>query len=262
MNEAYHIKNDGTAIPVKVHVYAQADLMRAIAFLLKYDEEDKEKIENIFTQFVISLWLEHGSLRVEDVFNLQEKTREYRESYVEEIISVLFRRLQPTLMLRSTMGSLEDGIDYIQATTEINEILDQVFLRARYGGYYVTGCGADSREMVFRISSHGFDWGDIIWRFVFDHQRFIDSITVVRDTGGTGRGKVYGQYEQFPVDEFITDKKKILSSAQYQYKELLSGTRLYQINANIAILSAMRDNDAKSTARLLARAVSSPRDKN
>ena len=261
MHEAYHIKNDGTAISVKVHVYAQADLMRAIAFLLRYDKEDCEKVTDIFVKFVMGLWNEYGTLRSDDILHLQQQTEEHREPWINSLISTLFRSIQPKLVMKSVVGKFADSIDYIQATTAINEILDQVFLRARYGGYYTTGSGASPREMVFRVSSHGFDWGDVIWRFVYDNQRSIDTVTIVRDTGGTGRGKVYGKFEQMSVDEYLVSKKKILSSSQYRYTELLSGTRLYQIQANTAILAAMRDNDTASTTRILARAVSSPRDK-
>lgn len=255
MYEAYHIKNDGTDIPVKVHVYAQADLMRAIAFLLKYSSEDKEEVVDIFTNFMLGLMHEYGSLREEDILHLQEQTEMFRESYVNSTIIKLFKEQQPTLMLRRISGSAS-GIDYIAATTRINEILDQVFLRARYGGYYIP---EGSREMVFRVSSHGFDWSDIICKFVYNNRKFIDRVTIVRDTGGTGTGRVYFNFENLPVEEYLMGNRKIISNKQFRYSILESGARFYSIRANRSILQAMKSGDLASLTNPYTRKVTSPR---
>lgn len=49
---------------------------------------------------------------------------------------------------------------------EIAAELNQEFLRARYGGMYNTT--SDCREIYFRISSIGFEWKEIICRFLTD----------------------------------------------------------------------------------------------
>lgn len=42
--------------------------------------------------------------------------------------------------------------------------LNQKFLRVRYGGMYYTN--TISKEMIFHISSIGFNWYNIIYKFV------------------------------------------------------------------------------------------------
>ena len=85
-------------------------------------------------------------------------------------------------------------------------MLNQEFLRARYGGMYDTSAG--DRAMYFRISSTGFDWFPIIWAFVYDNRRQIDSVTVVKDPEATGvdnRYLVHGgtKIDRVPTEEFI-----------------------------------------------------------
>ena len=84
--------------------------------------------------------------------------------------------------------------------------LNQEFLRARYGGMYNTVVG--SREMVFRVSSMGFNWFNIIWNFVENNKSKIDCVTICADEESTGREAYYYNHNgtifyRTPVDEFI-----------------------------------------------------------
>ena len=64
--------------------------------------------------------------------------------------------------------------------------LNQEFLRARYGGMYETEKGC--QDLVFRISSVGFDWYPTICRFVRQTKLYTKTVTIVRDAESTGMG--------------------------------------------------------------------------
>lgn len=76
-------------------------------------------------------------------------------------------------------------------------------MRVRYGGMF--NSSATSKELVFRISSVGFNWFNIIYVFVADHKREVQSVTIVKDEEATGyenyfykyKGEVY---DRMPID--------------------------------------------------------------
>ena len=76
-----------------------------------------------------------------------------------------------------------DKVDRISARELVVNELNQEFLRARFGGMYNTN--SNSSEMVFRISSVGFNWYNIIWQFVYERRNNIRSVAIVRDEEAT-----------------------------------------------------------------------------
>lgn len=77
---------------------------------------------------------------------------------------------------------IEDVVveDFTKEANELNELINQEFLRFRIGGYMRPKKGSED-EAYFRISSRGFNWFDLIWTLVYNNQNIIDKITVTKD---------------------------------------------------------------------------------
>lgn len=97
---------------------------------------------------------------------------------------------------------------YMDTWAVLDNALNQEFLRARYGGAYNTGDIAKFNEMVFRVSSEGFNWFDIIYMFVSDNKKDIGYVTIVHDRDSTDDDSPYVhkgvKFNQMPIDEFLT----------------------------------------------------------
>ena len=100
------------------------------------------------------------------------------------------------------IGILESVIDddwVASAGRDINDSLNQRFLRARYGGKKntVPGC----KDMYFRISSVGYNWFPIIRDFVEKHPDPIETVTIIKDYESTGCEKYYMDFDNHPYNK-------------------------------------------------------------
>lgn len=109
-----------------------------------------------------------------------------------------------TSLIDTKINCSEKELDEI--CRELTDRLNQEFLRARYGGMY-DGEDNGIREMVFRVSSDGFNWFDNIYVYVSDHQNSIDFVTIVHDKETKGNDEAYtykGQtFLQMPIKKFL-----------------------------------------------------------
>lgn len=70
--------------------------------------------------------------------------------------------------------------------------------------------GGNSNDIYFRISSVGFNWFDLIWKFVMNNSKDISSVTISRDTRvrDFSQGECYKikgkEINHMPTDEFLT----------------------------------------------------------
>ena len=208
MNTAWMIRNDGKAFPVDHHIYADPedpdDILRVAEWLHKHLEDERIHLPiiRLFTMWaleqdrdrpVVKTLLEYASENVGFFAS---------EGYIEEISEQL--------------SYMEDRIKH-QAKQNINDYynlvlseLNQDFLRARYGGMYETEKGC--KDMIFRISSGGFDWYPIIARFVYKHDRMIETVSIVRDAESTGmKNRPYPAmdgkrlYDKMPLTDFLNE---------------------------------------------------------
>ena len=233
---AWMIKNDGTEIPVSTHIYAnkdETDELLALAYYLWINDNDSRSIISKF----LDIWAYHTFVNEAEIWAFKEiKTtaqyfavefvfgndviytvNEYISAkpyriFTDDWAKLDFARIvagQSTLLKAAFLknqGEREsveteplDGMDLV-------DILNQRFLRARYGGRYgtVPGC----QDMYFRISSVGFDWFPIIHNFVEKKADLIKTVTVVRDFESTGCEKYYvdveyRSYNKMPVSDFL-----------------------------------------------------------
>ena len=84
-----------------------------------------------------------------------------------------------------------DEKDVIQDLENINDATNQEFLRFRtnYGIY-----NKNKYSIYFRVGSRGFDWSDLISKFIKDHYYEIDNITIAKDDQALGYNDSY-KYE-------------------------------------------------------------------
>lgn len=206
MDTAWMIRNDGKEIPVEAHPYVAFDLieqsLEAAEWLYKNTRYQETKALAIdFIDAYAESVMEASDNIVDVLLKNVKDSREYFSLSREFIHSV-----SGELLLKKKVSFPLDTLQH-----RINYELNQEFLRARYGGMYNTVSG--SKEMVFRISSTGFNWYPVIFEFVDKRKERIDSVTIVRDREATGQIDAYYKtndgknvYRQFPLEDFLAEK--------------------------------------------------------
>ena len=198
MYNAYMIRNDGKEIPVKVHPYGNPEVVEETLYASQwlYKNTNHEEVKKLCLDLVKSFAV--NELGVDGNF---------KEFLLEWITT--FKYIVLTAEYINEVGDLLENAEVKNLDT-INKVicdeLNQEFLRARLGGYVNSTSG--SKEMVFRVSSVGFNWFNLIYMFVHEHKRDISSVTIAKDEEATGyenyfykhRGEVYNR---MPVDEFL-----------------------------------------------------------
>lgn len=210
MTNAWMIRNDGTHIPVEYHPYIRLDDAEEALFAAQWlfnntrHEATKTTVINMIKAWALDEGAEEDSL-IE--FLLDEI--EDREGAFDFLTSDFIEKLSNKL----EAADVHDDFDTLCARAQAD--LNQEFLRARYGGMYDTSRG--SAEMVFRVSSTGFNWYGIIFDFVAknivsNRSMPIKSITIVRDNEATGAVNAYYKthngrnlYKQLPLDDFLSE---------------------------------------------------------
>lgn len=118
-----------------------------------------------------------------------------------------YKVMTPEFIKELNLGNDGATYDLQSINTLVCDMLNQEFLRARYGGMYDSD-NIGGGEMYFRISSTGYNWFPVIWEFVYNNRNRISNVTVVKDPESTGMKGMYLQHngekiDHMPVDEFI-----------------------------------------------------------
>ncbi len=204
---AYMIRNDKQVFQMKQHIYGGGnedyeETCFAAEWLYKHTQYDKVKKDCL--DFIASYADFMCTSNI--AFGKDTSTGEERKKMLLKLIhNVPYRFLSEDFVESLSPEALSNTVDIDDYNELINAELNQEFLRARYGGMY--NSRNYSKEMVFRVSSRGFNWFDIIWEFVYENKNTIDCVTIVRDEESTGKSDVYSyrgeQFNAMPIDEFI-----------------------------------------------------------
>lgn len=204
ISNAYMIRNDGKAIPCTQHIYASVDSIDETLYAAEwlYDNTNHFEVKELIEEFVISV-----GIKLKQRYN----TKTIQAAYIKDIDKKPYKFISKQFINRLTdkIVDVSKNTSVEEYIVKISNELNQEFMRARFGGIY-NSCN-DSNEMVFRISSIGFNWYNIIYNFVAEHSNEIQTVTIVRDEESTGDsgfyktddGKQY--YNQLPVEEFLTE---------------------------------------------------------
>ena len=204
ISNAYMIRSDGKAIPCTQHIYASVDSIDETLYAAEwlYDNTNHFEVKELIEEFVVSV-----GIRLKQRYN----TKTIQAAYIKDIDSKPYKFISKQFINRLTdkIVDVSKNISVEEYVTKIANELNQEFLRARFGGIYNTS--VNSKEMVFRISSIGFNWYNIIYEFVAKHSSEIKEVTIVRDEESTGNSGFYKTYDgkqyynQLPIEEILTE---------------------------------------------------------
>lgn len=206
MATAWMIRNDGETFPVIQHIYANSkepdETLAAAEWL--YQNTGNTNTKKLILE-TIALWgneiLGANNDNFIPMIHKEINSKPYHFLSIDFIKSIF-----PKLDMAAV-----DNMKLHILFEEVKKELNQEFLRARYGGMYYTN--HISKEMVFRISSIGFNWYDIIYKFVKNASFRIENITIVRDEESTGIQNGFYRtsmneaecYNQLPIDVFYRE---------------------------------------------------------
>lgn len=230
MYNAYMIRNDGKEIPVKIHPYGSSDSYEETLYASQwlYRNTKSSKTKNIILQFIRTF----VDMEVGVDSEIANSLVEWQAGKPYKVVEIDFIDSVANELETASVGDLE------ALNKLVNAELNQEFMRVRLGG--IVNSVKGSKELVFRISSVGFNWFNIIYMFVADHKREIDSVTIVKDEEATGyenyfykhRGEVYNQ---MPVEEFLTQSgNPVVEEYSYKQREdLKAGKTILESFGNI-----------------------------
>ena len=194
---AFMIRNDGKVFQMLQHVYGSNEEIDETLYAAEwlYSATGKDKTKKLIIDLIAS-W--GYSLNYDG--DIVQKIHTDIDSKGYKFLSHEFIDSISKLILIAAPHE-----DYMALNDLVVNELNQEFLRARYGGMYNSAVG--NRELVFRVSSVGFNWFNIIFNFVYDHKNLISTVTIVKDEESTGFDDVYShdgkKIFQMPVEEFI-----------------------------------------------------------
>jgi hypothetical protein len=227
LDTAWMIRKDGWEIPVVSHIYAdknEIDELLAAAYFLNVNGMNCTRavrgfLNSWFSQTialnlpadmvnaddetvkcaVVTAVREYVSAKPYRIFQDKDTELFFAEAVASQAATYWNHGSKPTAVI------MEYDVHYDGA--DIVDILNQLFLRARYGGRYNTVLGC--RDMFFRVSSVGFDWFPTIRKFVEERAGITDTVTIVRDLESTGCEKYYTDansrpYHKMPLSEFLS----------------------------------------------------------
>lgn len=223
---AWHLRQDGKAFPVKVHMYSEEDDTLAsqaevAAFIIKSQSRDIGIAEQ-----TLDAWM---ALLIEESVSYDADEDAINESIVNELSNLPYKfqySLSSTELLAihnkcqnfNNIDTLYDFIDEVREDLDtyiedMKESINQQFCRVRYGGQYDTSAG-DS-EIWFRISSKRFNWANTIYQFVSNMRKKLNlsHITICRDLESDGSESEYfykakdgATYYHMPIKEFLDEE--------------------------------------------------------
>lgn len=227
MANAWHLRNDGKAFPVQVHLYPMQDPdlsseAEVAMFMVKTNSKDTELAKYTLDAFMVMLISREkmSSLQNEDTIEAAIESKlsslPFKFAYplnTKEMIDI--HRSQKNFF---DVNSTVDFINEVDNTLEkiqqdIKNSFNQQFCRVRIGGQFNSVAG--NTCVWFRIASVGYNWDNVIYVFASDLRRKYGAsyITICRDAESDGSEEEYFYkardgvvYHMMPIDEFFTEE--------------------------------------------------------
>lgn len=233
MSNAWHLRNDGKAFPVTVHVYPMQDENLAseaevASFIIATDSQDQE-----YAKYVLDAFM---ALQIENIVSYDANEENIDSSIMDALAHLPFKFAYPLengdmLEIHKSQNnfhdidSLYDFIDEVRDDLEniwitISESFNQQFCRVRYGGQFNSQAG--NNGIWFRIASVGYNWDNVIYTFASEMRKKlnIEYITICRDPESDYgdqyidestesyfyKAKDGTAYYYMPIDEFFTEE--------------------------------------------------------
>ena len=220
---AWHLRQDGKAFPVKVHMYCEGDEdlsseAEVAAFIIKSNSKDIDLAKDILTAWMVLL-IEDNIAYDDESEDLLNHTREalhhlpFKFQYEiseQELLDIFSSHKFDVDTYYEYLDSVKERLEDLQES--IKKSINNQFCRVRYGGKYDTSKG-DS-EIWFRISSEGYNWANTIYLFVSDMKKklSLSHITICRDNESDDsdvdyfyKAKDGTKYYHMPIEEYLAE---------------------------------------------------------
>lgn len=230
MTNAWHLKQDGEAFPVTVHLYPMQDEdlsseAEVAAFMIHAKANDES-----LCKYIIDAW---AALNIEDTVKYDADSAEIDDAIRNFVTNLPYKFAYPMSIETiidihheqdnfNDVDSLYEFADKVRANMnmiweDISHSFNQQFCRVRFGGKYNTSAG--NSGIWFRIASVNYNWADTIYTFTTSMRRklSIKTITICRDPesdngyGYNGEDYFYtakdGEvYYQMPIEEYLAEE--------------------------------------------------------
>lgn len=215
IDNAWCVSRRGRIIPVKVHPFGALDddatEDAAWLYVVNDDYDKSEIIKYIANQMCYDYGIDNN----------------WESSEIESIVSESLEDIESLKGMPSVKELIQKVYDYIAFIREGNALselqtealgktiknhLNENYLRARYGSEYqnrIERAGA----LYFRTSSSdGFNWYDVILKFIdyLTVNKKVITVTIERDTSATGDRKVY--VDHMSLSDFLMQKPIVIES--------------------------------------------------
>lgn len=223
MSTAWMVRQDGYKIPVIVHVYGAVESgnkledpmsleenVFAATFIYKYSKREfsRKTAAKLIARWAIRTLgeqLEDKGIKITDLEDIRKidlmTNLPYKVVFDNSITMEEIWDLVPDEWFENFDETFKKLSDY--SGSEINELLNQEFMRVRYGGEYDSS--SSNYDIYFRISSVGFSWNKVIDEFLSNFGKKITSITIERDAESTGLDNVYKTSKGVPINSLPID---------------------------------------------------------
>ena len=246
MANAWHLRQDGKAFPVQVHLYAMGDgdlssEAEVAAFLLKTNSADKQ-----LSQYVIDAWLalcledkvKYDDTEEDIIDAIRNLPNELPYHFAYPLTGDELVKIHIAANNFNDVDTLYEFIDKVlieefdDLCLKIRRSINQQFCRVRIGGKLNSVRGSNS--LWVRISSVGFNWRDVIYTFVTGiyRSRQISDISICRDPESDNtevdyfyKAKDGQQYYHMPIQEYLTEEHE--SSPIFDATQLDVGRGVY-----------------------------------
>lgn len=192
--KAWHLRQDGKAFPVNVHLYVMDDPdlsseAEVASFLIKTESSDTD-----LAKYVLDAWM---AILIEDIVAYDATSDDIDELIGKTVDNLPYKfpyaltsselvQIHKSCNHYSDVDKLYEFIDGVRAnlanlSKAIEHSINQQFCRVRFGGKYNSTSGDGG--IWFRISSTNYNWANTIYIFVTEMRRKlgISNVTICRD---------------------------------------------------------------------------------
>lgn len=228
---AWHLRQDGAAYAVPVHMYvtndedfaSEAEVASFLIYSKSKDISFAETVLDVWMAMLIEDTVTYGadSAAIDEAIESNLQLLPYKFNYM--LTSQQYLDIHHKLDNYHDMDTLYDFLDEVRGfhqeeySDAIKKSFNQQFCRVRYGGQYDSAAGDSS--IWFRISSVGFNWADTIYVFTANNRRKlnIQSVYICRDYE-SDNGEEPGKPEYFykakdgavyfnmPIEEYLAEE--------------------------------------------------------
>lgn len=234
---AWHLRNDGKAFPITVHIYPMQDETLAseaevASFLISTNSDDQDYAEFVLDAFM-ALQIENivdydaNETKIDNAINYALSHLPFKFAY--PLSNAEMMKIHKSQNNFNDIDSLYDFIDEVRDNiskiwTTIKDSFNQQFCRVRYGGQFNSVRG--NNGIWFRIASVEYNWDNVIYQFAAEMLNKFDIkyITICRDPESDNSNDDYiykakdgTAYYNMPLDEFFSEEHErnpVFSSTQ------------------------------------------------